>query len=277
MERNNRCISWVEIFKRVKNLPKGKCYGVPRGGQVVAGLTGQAVDTPEEADYIVDDLIDSGTTRDKWKKNYPNKPFYVLYDKTIEKDLGWLEFPWEEDGQRDAEDSVARLLQAFGEDTTREGLQDTPKRYVKFFKEFLNTPEWNCTTFESEGYDEMIVQTNIPFHSLCEHHIAPFFGHGTIAYIPNKRIVGLSKLARTLETFSRRLQNQERITTQVAEFLEKELEPLGIAVVLKAKHMCMEMRGVKKHNTWTTTSIMKGIFKEDSKARNEIMQLHNSK
>lgn len=277
MEQDNRCVSWEDIFQRVKQLPKGKCYGVPRGGQVVAGLTGNAVDTPEEADYIVDDLIDSGRTALKWKEKYPNKPFHVLYDKTQEKGLGWLQFPWEESGDRDAEDSVARLLQSFGEDVNREGLQDTPRRFVKFFKEFLNPPEWNCTTFESEGYDEMIVQTNIPFHSLCEHHIAPFFGHATIAYIPNKRIVGLSKLARTLETFARRLQNQERITTQVADFLEKELEPLGIAIVIKAKHMCMEMRGVKKHDTWTTTSMMRGIFKDDDKARNEIMQIHNSK
>tara|TARA_R110001599_G_scaffold126542_1_gene299643 strand:+ start:2350 stop:3189 length:840 start_codon:yes stop_codon:yes gene_type:complete len=276
MEQNNRSvISWEDIYKRVKKLPKGKYYGVPRGGQVIAGLTGNAVDTPEQADYIIDDLIDSGRTAMKWKDKYPNIPFVALWNKLEEKDLGWLEFPWEESGERDAEDSVARLLQAFGEDTNREGLKETPKRFVKFFKEFLNPPEWNCTTFESEGYDEMIVQTNIPFHSLCEHHIAPFFGYGTIAYIPSKRIVGLSKLARTLETFSRRLQNQERITTQIADFLEKELEPLGIAVVLNAKHMCMEMRGVKKHNTWTTTSMMRGIFKEDSKARMEIMQIHN--
>ena len=119
----------------------------------------------------------------------------------------------------------------------------------------------------------MIVQTNIPFHSLCEHHIAPFFGEGHIAYIPNERIVGLSKLARTLETYSRRLQNQERITTQVAEFLWKELQPKGVAVVLTAKHMCMEMRGVKKHDTNTTTSKMMGSFKEDYKARTEFLNL----
>tara|TARA_R110002167_G_scaffold109315_2_gene278686 strand:- start:9757 stop:10584 length:828 start_codon:yes stop_codon:yes gene_type:complete len=273
MEQDNRCVSWEDIFQRVKQLPKGKCYGVPRGGQVVAGLTGNAVDTPEEADYIVDDLIDSGRTRDKWKKEYPDKPFYVLYDKTQEKGLGWLQFPWEESGDRDAEDSVARLLQSFGEDTTREGLQETPKRYVKFFKEFLNPPKWNCTSFESEGYDEMIVQTDIPFHSLCEHHIAPFFGYGHIAYIPNKRIVGLSKLARTLETFSRRLQNQERITTQVAEFLQNELDAKGVAVILKAKHMCMEMRGVKKHDTWTTTSKLIGNFKTDHKVKSEFLEL----
>ena len=113
---------------------------------------------------------------------------------------------------------------------------------------------------------------NIPFHSLCEHHIAPFFGYGHIAYIPNKRIVGLSKLARTLETYSRRLQNQERITTQVAEFLQDKLDPKGVAVVLTAKHMCMEMRGVKKHDTHTTTSKMIGYFKDDSKARHEFLE-----
>tara|TARA_R110000744_G_scaffold106225_1_gene202445 strand:+ start:5952 stop:6794 length:843 start_codon:yes stop_codon:yes gene_type:complete len=279
MEQNNRSISWKEIYERISKLPKGKYYGVPRGGQVIAGLTGNAVDNPDDADYIIDDLIDSGRTESKWKEKFPNKPFIALFNKQTEPELKgrWLEFSWEEDSGRDAEDSVARLLEHFGEDVNREGLQETPKRFVKFFNEFLNPPKWNCTTFESEGYDEMIVQSNIPFHSLCEHHIAPFFGYGTIAYIPNKRIVGLSKLARTLETFSRRLQNQERITTQIADFLEEELEPLGIAVVLNAKHMCMEMRGVKKHNTWTTTSMMRGLFKTDSKARNEIMLIHRSK
>ena len=170
-----------------------------------------------------------------------------------------------------AEQSVKILLQHFGEDINREGLKDTPKRFIKFFEEFLNPPKWKCTTFEGEGYDEMIVQTNIPFHSLCEHHIAPFFGTGTIAYIPNKKIVGLSKLARTLETYSRRLQNQERITMQIAEFLWKELEPKGVAVQLTAKHMCMEMRGVKKHNTFTTTTKLIGLFKSDQSARQEFL------
>ena len=118
----------------------------------------------------------------------------------------------------------------------------------------------------------MIVQTNIPFHSLCEHHIAPFFGTGTIAYIPNKRIVGLSKLSRTLETFSRRLQNQERITSQVAEFLQNELNPIGVAVQLTAKHLCMEMRGVKKHDTYTTTTKLIGAFKDDLNCRQEFLQ-----
>jgi len=169
------------------------------------------------------------------------------------------------------EDNVKKLLEHFGEDINREGLKDTPKRYIKFLTEFLNPPDWNCTSFEGEGYDEMIIQTNIPFHSLCEHHLAPFFGEGHIAYIPDKRIVGLSKLARTLETFARRLQNQERITTQVAEFLWDELKPKGVAVSLTAKHLCMEMRGVKKHNTHTTTNKLLGAFKDNATVRNEFL------
>ena len=270
-------ITWEQVYHRleetIKELPKGtKYYGVPRGGQIVAGMTGAAVDTIEEADVIIDDLIDSGATEERYEKY--KKPFLALIDKRIELQGEWLVFPWEEqegDTEETVEDNVRRLLQYFGEDSNREGLLETPKRFIKFFKEFLNPPEWNCTTFEGEGYDEMIVQTNIPFHSLCEHHIAPFFGTGTIAYIPNKRIVGLSKLARTLETYSRRLQNQERITMQVAEFLWKELEPQGVAVQITAKHMCMEMRGVKKHDTYTTTTKLIGIFKTDASARQEFL------
>ena len=275
MEKNY--VSWEVVYDRLKtileNTPKDKTFfGVPRGGQIVSGMTGRAVDKIEDADIIIDDLIDSGATELKYKKY--DKPFVALIDKRIELQNQWLVFPWEvkeKDTDETVEDNITRLLQYFGEDVTREGLRETPKRYVKFFKEFLNPPKWNCTSFEGEGYDEMIIQKNIPFHSLCEHHIAPFFGKGHIAYIPNKKIVGLSKLARTLETYSRRLQNQERITTQVAEFLWNELDPKGVAVSLTAVHMCMEMRGVKKHNTQTTTNKLLGKFKEDSVVRNEFL------
>lgn len=279
MEQENRSIKiigWSEIYERLKEIteeyPNAKFYGVPRGGVVVAGLTGNPTNNIEEADVIIDDLIDSGKTMERYQKY--DKPFVALIDKRKDNDTSWLVFPWEtkeQDTNETVEDNVTRLLQYFGEDVNREGLRETPKRFVKFFTEFLNPPQWNCTSFEGEGYDEMIVQTGIPFHSLCEHHIAPFFGTGTIAYIPNKRIVGLSKLARTLETFARRLQNQERITTQVAEFLWNELEPKGVAVQLTAKHMCMEMRGVKKHDTHTTTTKLLGVFKDDQNVKNEFL------
>jgi len=172
-----------------------------------------------------------------------------------------------------AEYHMREFLTAMGQDVTREGLQETPKRYVKFMEEFLSPPKFNFTTFDSEGYDEMVLVNNIPFFSFCEHHIAPFFGVGHIAYIPDKKIVGISKLPRTLDMFSQQLQNQERITEQVAAKIMEELNPRGVAVVLKARHMCMEMRGVKKHDTWTTTSKMVGAFKEDLICRNEFLNL----
>ena len=170
-----------------------------------------------------------------------------------------------------AEWHFQQILKMLGEDTSREGMQETPKRYIKFMKEFLQTKEFNFTTFEAEGVDEMIVQTNIPFFSLCEHHTAPFFGTATIAYIPNGKIVGLSKLARVLDYYANRFQNQERITTQIVDRLNLELNPKGVGVSLKAQHLCMSMRGVKKHDTWTITSKLSGIIK-DGEARQEFLK-----
>jgi GTP cyclohydrolase I len=178
--------------------------------------------------------------------------------------------------ERTLEYHFQQILKGLGEDPTREGLKETPKRYIKFLKEFLTPKEFNFTCFDAEGTDEMILQTNIPFYSLCEHHIAPFFGVANIAYIPKDKIVGLSKLARTVDLYANRFQNQERITTEVAERIEKELNPLGVAVTLKAQHLCMCMRGVKKHDTWTTTSKMLGVFKNDLKARTEFINLINN-
>ena len=164
-----------------------------------------------------------------------------------------------------------QILKHIGEEPTREGLVGTPKRYIKFLNEFLQPKEFNFTCFDAEQTDEMIVQTNIPFYSLCEHHLAPFFGTATVAYIPGNKIVGLSKLSRTVDLYANKLQNQERITTQILERLEKELSPKGVAVSLKAQHLCMNMRGVKKHDTWTITSKLSGLFKTNDSARNEFL------
>jgi GTP cyclohydrolase I len=270
MEQENRSITWSEITERVNKLDKTKkYYGVPRGGQYISAML-NPVDTIEEADIIIDDLIDSGKTEQDYKVY--NKPFVALFNKQKEEDLKgrWLVFPWEVK-EEPVENNFVRILQYLGEDPNREGLKETPKRYIKFLKEFLNPKEFNFTTFDAEGTDEMIVQSNIPFYSLCEHHIAPFFGVGTIAYIPNGKIVGLSKLARTLDLYANRLQNQERITSEIAQRLQQELNPKGVAVSLKAQHLCMCMRGVKKYDTWTTTTKLLGLFKEDDKARNEFV------
>lgn len=161
-----------------------------------------------------------------------------------------------------AEWHFEQILQQLGENPQREGLKETPKRYIKFMREFLEPKVFNFTTFDAEGTDEMIIQKDIPFYSLCEHHTAPFFGTAAVAYIPNNKIVGLSKLARTVDLYANRFQNQERITTQIAEKIWDELQPKGVAVSLKAQHLCMCMRGVKKHDTWTITSKLLGLFKE---------------
>ena len=171
-----------------------------------------------------------------------------------------------------AEWHFQEILRLLGEDETREGLIETPKRYIKFMKEFLEPKEFNFTTFDAEGTDEMIIQKDIPFYSLCEHHTAPFFGTANVAYIPKDKIVGLSKLARTVDLYANRFQNQERITTQIAERLQHELNPIGVAVSLKAQHLCMCMRGVKKHDTYTITSKLLGAFKSNSEARNEFLK-----
>jgi GTP cyclohydrolase I len=265
-----RFIGWPEIIQRVKKYDKKfKYYGVPRGGSYIAAML-NPVNTPEEADFIIDDLIDSGATYEKFR--HYGKPFIGLFDKRKEPELAdkWLVFPWELK-EEPAEDNFVRILQYLGEDPKREGLRDTPRRYLKFMKEFLNPEPFKFTTFDSEGSDEMIIQTNIPFYSLCEHHIAPFFGTANVAYIPSDRIVGLSKLARTVDHYSRRFQNQERITAQVAERLMEELNPKGVAVSIKAQHLCMNMRGIKTHDTHTTTTKLIGAFKEDAMARAEFL------
>ncbi len=168
--------------------------------------------------------------------------------------------------------SIKVVLSAIGEDENREGLRDTPKRYAKFMGEFLNPPKVKYTTFEKET-DEMVIVMDIPFYSLCEHHMAPFFGMAQVAYIPKDKMVGLSKLPRTVHFYSQRLQNQERITTQVADRIMKELDPLGVAVILEAEHLCMAMRGVRVPGTKTITSKMIGCFKEDLNCRQEFLNL----
>ena len=171
------------------------------------------------------------------------------------------------------EEAIKVVLQNIDKDSNRDGLIDTPARISRFLKEFYNEEKFTMTTFDNEGYNDMVVQKSITFYSMCEHHMLPFFGTGTIAYIPKKKIVGLSKLARTLDHFSRRLQNQERITNQVAEYLNEKLDPEGVAVVITARHLCMEMRGVQKPGTFTTTSAVLGQFKDNPTTRSEFLNL----
>lgn len=168
--------------------------------------------------------------------------------------------------------AVDLLLKATGEDTTREGVKRTPERYRRFLEGWLNPPPFEFTTFDGEGMDEMVVQTGIPFWSLCEHHLLPFVGTAAVGYVPGARIVGLSKLARAVQHCARGFQNQERITQAVANLLEERLQPQGVAVILRAEHMCMTVRGVKAPGAVTTTSCLTGVFR-DPLPRTEFLDL----
>jgi GTP cyclohydrolase I len=179
----------------------------------------------------------------------------------------------EDQRTRMAEDAVFALLALLGNDMRREGLQDTPKRVVRALRTMCTPEPFNFTVFDSEGMNEMIVQGPSPVQSLCEHHMLPFVGSAYVAYIPAGKIVGLSKLARTVKYCSAGLQNQERITTAVADMLQHHLQPLGLGVVIRARHLCMEMRGVQVPDVYTTTSCMRGALLEDQKAREEFLRL----
>jgi GTP cyclohydrolase I len=179
------------------------------------------------------------------------------------------------------EKSVTDILRLIGEDPQREGLVKTPERVARSLgyltKGYAEDPKSviNGALF-TEDYSEMILLRDLDFFSMCEHHILPFFGKAHVAYIPKHRIVGISKLARLVEVFARRLQVQERLTTQVANMLMDELDPLGVGVVLRAEHLCMRMRGVEKQNSVVVTSAMLGVFRSHQETRQEFMTLVNS-
>ena len=176
-----------------------------------------------------------------------------------------------------AERAIRELLEAIGEDPTREGLLDTPARVARMWTEVLvgtnNDPDHHLSrTFEIE-HDEMVLVKDVEMYSLCEHHLAPFFGRAHIAYIPDKKIVGLSKIARVVDVFARRLQVQERLTMQIAHALQDVLKPKGVGVIVEARHLCMMMRGVEKQNSSTVTSCLLGLFRSDERTRTEFLKL----
>jgi len=178
---------------------------------------------------------------------------------------------------KEAEEAIKKILTWIGEDPTREGLIETPKRVVKAFKEYFKGYSQNAesdlskTFGDVEGYDDMVIEKNITLESHCEHHMAPIIGVAHVSYIPNKKVVGLSKLARTVEIFSKRLQTQERLTMQIAKTLMSALDAKGVAVTIDAAHQCMTMRGIKKERATTVTNYFLGSFKEDLSIQNRYL------
>ena len=181
--------------------------------------------------------------------------------------------------QKEAEEAVRTLLRYIGDDPDREGLRDTPRRVVKAFSEwfagYAEDPEafLERTFSETEGYDEMVVLTDIRFSSHCEHHVAPIIGRAHVAYLPDRRVIGISKLARLVEVYSRRLQIQEKMTAQIANALDRVLQPKGVAVIVEATHHCMTTRGVHKPGVTMVTSRMLGAFRNDQSTRREFLAM----
>ena len=199
-------------------------------------------------------------------------------DMKLVKDIDKTTSKKAEVTDKQAEEAFKTILTWIGEDPNREGLIETPKRVVKAFKEYFKGYHQDASTEllktfgDVEGYDDMVVEKNITLESHCEHHMAPIIGVAHIAYIPNKKVVGLSKLARTVEVFSKRLQTQERLTMQIAKTLMSSLEAKGVAVTIDAAHQCMTMRGIKKEKATTVTNYYLGTFKEDLSYQNRYLR-----
>ena len=285
----------------VSKLPKNKysyIYPIPTGAYPVAVRLSERLKLPLISSFIdiidtdqvliVDDVIDSGETLMSLFKTYPMiekcdvaalfqkesaRVKTIYFSKTL---INWVVFPWDND-QADIKNNVTRVLQYIGEDVQRDGLLDTPTRVVKswdkLFGGYKQDPKKLMKEFDNPGYDEMVLLKDIEFYSTCEHHIQPFFGKAHIAYVPGNKVVGISKLSRLLEVYTRRLQIQERIGEQVTDFLMKEMGALGAACILEAQHFCMVARGVEKHGAVMSTSSIKGCFRNDAKARSELMSL----
>jgi GTP cyclohydrolase I len=290
-------ISWEDVkvaaahcADRNKGLGLKSVWGIPSGGSVVAPFVAHhmalpVVAFPDRWSLAVDDLVDSGGTIARSRKAGLQCHVDALFRKpaapldlavgAIEKE-GWLHFPWEQEAR--PEDAVVRLLQYLGEDVTRDGLKGTPARVLKAMAEmtegmYQNPAEILERQFDLP-YDEMVMLKHIPFTSMCEHHMLPFTGTATVAYIPDgKKVVGLSKLARLVLCFAKRLQIQERMADQIVTSLMEHLQPSGAACIIKAEHSCMACRGVRLPGTEFVTSALRGVFRNDLSARAELMSL----
>lgn len=286
-----------ELFELVKQLATkireskneySSIYGIPRGGYAIAielgKFLGCEVITDEndidDNTLIVDDLVDSGKTISKYPYN-DKAVLYVKHGKTkmvnyyVKETNEWVKFP--DESENEVQEHIERVIQYIGEDTKREGLLETPKRvqraYDEIFSGYKQNPKDLMKTFTEGTCNEMVILKNCEFYSTCEHHMFPFFGHVSIGYLPNKKVIGISKLARLVDLYSKRMQIQERMTTEIADTIMKELDAKGVYVVCEGVHFCMRSRGVKKQDASMITSAVRGVFQKDAKARQEFLSL----
>lgn len=277
-------LSWQDVHRRAeeavefirRNIPHpqgGLIYPIPNGG-IPAALAvlnclsshWELTEDPAQARIILDDLVDSGATKEKFEREY-GVPVIVLLDKKKEEITDWVSFPWERMQKQDGpQDNVRRILQYIGENQNREGLKETPDRVVRSYDHIYGGYKQNVEdvlkVFEDGACDEMVILKNIEMYSNCEHHMQPFFGKAHVAYIPKGKVIGVSKLARIVDIFSRRLQIQERLTQEITKALDDHLQPMGSACVIEARHLCMCARGVQKQHSTMVTSSLTGVFRE---------------
>jgi len=268
---------WLKLGETIK------IYGVPRGGIPAMFLvkkvledkflqTVEIVSCPENAQIIVDDIVDSGATIQRMRLRNDKARIITLFKKENE----WLVFPWEKGEEEGPVENVRRLIEFIGDDPNREGLIETPIRvlrsYEKLYGGYKQDPANIMKTFTEGACDNMVLLKGIEMYSTCEHHMLPFFGKCHIAYIPDGKVIGVSKLARLMEIYSRRLQIQERIGKQITAALETHLQPLGAACIIEAQHFCMTSRGVEKQNSVMVTSSLTGEFLKPE-VRQELLSL----
>jgi GTP cyclohydrolase I len=290
-------VTWDDAHEQVINLVARwighdiqTVYGIPTGGVPVAMLCAEVtgwdlLNSPNDIDdhtLIVDDLIDTGRTLSAYNGLHCDAMYRKPYSPTFAAEGAttvdsWLAFPWERD-DGDPTDAVVRLLQYIGEDPTREGLVDTPRRVVKALAEMTTGYTTDVSSILGVQFDVghvtgTVVLSDIPFTSLCEHHMLPFVGTATVGYVPGAKVVGLSKLARLVDAHANRLQVQERLTEDIATDLDDYLQPDGVGVVIHAHHQCMSCRGVSKPGATMTTNALRGIIANDPTRRTEFMSI----
>ena len=282
------------LIKALKEVQFDTVFGIPRGGYFPAGVIAQSMGKRQIFDpaaidgktLIVDDICDSGATMIEYNAKYHASPCAAVFRKSPDKfqwvhygvcmaENEWIVLP-DEKGCG-IEENFKRTLQYIGEDVTREGVLETPKRmrraYDEIFAGYKTNPKSLVKTFTKGSCKELVILKNCEFYSVCEHHFFPFFGHCSIGYIPNGKVIGVSKLARLLDCFSKRMQIQERMTSQIADFLEQELDAKGVYVVCEGVHFCMTSRGIKKQDANMVTSAIRGDFLDNAALRAEFLSL----
>lgn len=287
--------SWAR-YEEVRTV-----YGIPRGGLPVAYRIAwelnkafgwqPTVDAVHEGRHdpngiIVDDIVDTGATILRYKdcgmpimsllvRDATRLPAPDIWGKSLHGSMDWVQFPWDEPGGGGPKDSVVRILEYLGYDPRDPALLETPRRFLSWLDEFrAEQPAPETTTFSGITYDQMVVVKDIPFISLCEHHLLPFTGKAHVAYIPiESKVIGLSKIARIVNWHARRLQVQERLTQEIMHSVSYETGCEHVGVVVSAEHSCMSVRGPKAQGSMTVTSALKGDFKTDSKTREEFLKL----